>query len=97
MATAAVLREHPATISPPTMSKKLTIRNIPESVHRRLKERAAQEGRSLNSEIVRVLEESVGTSIDEKRAAHERIRQKRKPIVSEDPAELKRTYREGLL
>lgn len=79
------------------MSEKLTIRNIPEGVHRRLKERAAEEGRSLNSEIVRVLEASVGSSIEEKRAVHDRIRSNRPHLDLGDPAELKRSYREGLL
>jgi len=37
----------------------LTIRNLPEAVYRRLKERADRNRRSLNGEVVTVLEEAV--------------------------------------
>jgi len=40
----------------------LTIKNLPDAVHQRLKEIAALNRRSLNSEIIHRLERSVGTA-----------------------------------
>jgi plasmid stability protein len=37
----------------------VTVRNLPEEVHRALKVRAAQNGRSTEAEIRKILEESV--------------------------------------
>lgn len=37
----------------------LLIRDLPEEVHRRLKERAAQNRRSMNQEVLLLLEEAV--------------------------------------
>lgn len=37
----------------------LTLKNLPESLHRRLKERAARNHRSLNREAIRLLEQAV--------------------------------------
>lgn len=39
----------------------ITIKNLPDEVHQRLKEVAARNRRSLNSEIIHRLERSVGT------------------------------------
>ena len=39
----------------------LTIKRIPEVLYRRLKGRAAEHRRSLNSEVIECLEQSVGT------------------------------------
>ncbi len=41
----------------------LTIKNLPDELHRRLKERAARNGRSLNSEILECLHETAGTQV----------------------------------
>lgn len=38
----------------------ITLRNVPEELHRRLKERAERHHRSLNREAIRCLEEAVG-------------------------------------
>ena len=38
----------------------ITLKNLPDDVHIRLKERAAQNLRSLNSELIACLEEVVG-------------------------------------
>ena len=40
----------------------LTIKNLPAEVYERLKAAAARERRSLNSEVIRRLEESVGAA-----------------------------------
>jgi plasmid stability protein len=39
----------------------VTVRNIPEATHRALKLRAAQNGRSTEAEIRRILEDAVST------------------------------------
>lgn len=76
---------------------KITIRNVPEGLHERLKQRATQNRRSLNSELLMVLEKAVGTSAQENRKIHEEIagNPSRTPI-SDDPQTLKQKYREGL-
>lgn len=38
----------------------ITIKDIPPELHQRLKERAARNRRSLNSEVIRCLEDAVG-------------------------------------
>lgn len=43
----------------------LLIRDLPEEVHRRLKERAAQNRRSMNQEALLLLEEALGWRMNE--------------------------------
>jgi plasmid stability protein len=76
---------------------KITIRNVPEGLHKRLKQRATHNRRSLNSELLTVLEEAVGNSDQGNRKIHEEIagNPSRTPI-SDDPETLKQKYREGL-
>lgn len=42
--------------------KNLTLKNIPEPLYRRLKELAARNRRSLNSEVIHRLERSIGAA-----------------------------------
>ncbi len=76
---------------------KITIRNVPDGLHKRLKQRAAQNRRSLNNEVLTVLEKAVETSPQHKRQIHEEIAENpsRRPL-SDDPHTLKKNYREGL-
>ena len=37
----------------------LTLKNVPDDLHRRLKERAARNHRSLNREVIHALEEAI--------------------------------------
>ena len=51
-----------AFTSPPTITTSMptiTLKNVPEALHRRLKARAEQNRRSLNREAIRCLEEAV--------------------------------------
>jgi plasmid stability protein len=76
---------------------KITIRNVPDRLHERLKQRAAQNRRSLNSELLAVLENAVGASTQEKRQIHEEIAgNPRRPPLADDPQTLKQKYRKGL-
>lgn len=76
----------------------VNVKNIPKDLHRRLKERAKRNHRSLNSEVIACLEEAVmpkRMSVDE---AEERIRALRSafrgaPLTDE---EITRFKREGL-
>jgi plasmid stability protein len=43
----------------------VTVRNLPEETHRALKVRAAQNGRSTEAEIRRILEDAVSTNTAE--------------------------------
>jgi len=77
--------------------RKITIRNIPDELYERLKQRAAQNRRSLNSELLAVLENAVGASTQEKRQIHEEIAgNPSRPPLADDPQTLKQKYREGL-
>ena len=44
----------------------LTIRNLPEEVHERLKERAKRNRRSLNQEVIAELVEKQGSEVEER-------------------------------
>ena len=61
----------------------LTIKNVPEKLHKRLKESAAQHRRSINSEAITCLESVlVGKSVDPKEfLAHVDARRKRMPGI----------------
>lgn len=56
----------------------LTLRNIPDSIYEKLKVLAGQNRRSLNSEVVTRLEESVGAPRPDVKAHIERVRELRK-------------------
>ena len=52
----------------------ITIRNVPDDLHERLKERAAQNRRSLNAEILHALEQTVQVVREDPAAYLDRIR-----------------------
>jgi plasmid stability protein len=52
----------------------ITIRNVPDDLHERLKERAAQNRRSLNAEILQSLEQAVQIVREDPAAYLDRIR-----------------------
>ena len=56
----------------------LTLRNIPDPIYEKLKALAGQNRRSLNSEALMRLEESVGTPLPSVQAHIERVRELRK-------------------
>lgn len=77
----------------------ITVRDVPDYVHQQLKRRAEDNRRSLNQEVLQVLEEAVGDKTEsDRRAARQacRAEQKRTPSWSLDSSELKRVMREGL-
>jgi plasmid stability protein len=77
----------------------LTVQNVPSALHAKLKRRAERHRRSLNSEVLNVLEETVGSPTPEgRRGLVERIKERRRnsPPISWGPEELKRKMREGL-
>ena len=73
--------------------KLVQIRNVPEEVHRRLKARAAMEGRSLSelalAELTRSLERPTRRELIERVQARERV------AVSQSPAEVLRAERDA--
>jgi plasmid stability protein len=78
----------------------ITLKSLPASLHRALKSRAAQHKRSLNKEVIAVLEQSVAISrpIDiEAMLAKERklLDQMKKMNVWATPEEIDRFKREG--
>jgi len=80
------------------MGKTLTIRNVPDIVHAKLKRRAEKHRRSLNSEVLHLLEEATGEQEIDRDAVWEEIRRRREkmPSIPWGPEELKRKMREGL-
>lgn len=77
----------------------ITVRDVPDHVHQQLKRRAEDNRRSLNQEVLRVLEEAVSnTTESDRRAARQacRAEQERTPSWPIDSSELKRAMREGL-
>ena len=72
--------------------KNIQIRNVPDDIHRRLKSRAALEGRSLSenalSELLRALERPTRQQL------LERVR-KRSPVEEVDVVEILRAEREA--
>lgn len=78
------------------MPKTLTI-DVPDALHERLERRAQANRRSLNDEVVRVLEETIEDHAD-REALWKRIRKRREdgPTIELDPTELKQMMREGL-
>ena len=78
----------------------LTVQNVPSVLHAKLKRRAERHRRSLNDEVLAVLEDAAGSAEqpDDCQALIERIRKEREdgPTITADPDELKRMMREGL-
>jgi len=78
----------------------LTIRDIPDEVLARLRERAAANRRSLNSEILLLLEREVGGATAPPGAFYQRIRERRAEWHGEgfrvpDPETLRKWIEEG--
>lgn len=73
--------------------KLVQIRNVPDEVHRRLKARAAMEGRSLSemalAELTRSLERPTRRELIERVQARERV------AVSQSPADVVRAERDA--
>ena len=59
----------------------ITLRNVPDDLHRRLKERAARNRRSLNGEAIRCLEAAVRSEAPEKTTLLARIRRRREELA----------------
>jgi hypothetical protein len=78
------------------MAKTLTI-DVPDELYARLERRARINQRSLDDEVIRVLEETMDDDVD-REALWERIRKRREegPTIDLDPMELKEIMREGL-
>jgi plasmid stability protein len=78
----------------------LTVQDVPSTLHAKLKRRAERHRRSLNDEVLAVLEDAAGSAEqpDDRQALIERIRKEREdgPTITADPDELKRMMREGL-
>jgi len=77
------------------MPKTLTI-DVPDDLHARLERQAQANQRSLDDEVIHVLEETVAADVD-RDALWERIRRRREtmPSIEWSPEELKRKMREG--
>ncbi len=83
------------------MATTLTIRGVPPALHAQLKRRADEHRRSLNSEVLQLLEEAAsfgGQEAGDRQAALSRIDRLREsgPTIQDDPAALKRKMREVL-
>ncbi len=80
------------------MATTLTIRNVPPALHAKLKRRAEARRRSLNSEVLRLLENATGQTEEDREAVLARIDRLREsgPAVQDAPEALKRKVREGL-
>jgi plasmid stability protein len=75
----------------------ITLRNLPPHLHERLKERAARHRRSINSELIHIIEEAVEAPQTPEQIL-ERVQALREhtPAYNLDPEEAKREAREGL-
>lgn len=81
------------------MPTTITIRRVPDEIHERLKERAARHRRSLNSELLKILEEEIGANPPDVEATLEeidRINSNVDPRSGWEPDQLKKRMREGL-
>jgi plasmid stability protein len=77
----------------------ITVRNVPDHIHQHLKQRAKEHRRSLNQEVLQVLEDTVVESPPSDSQAVRQAcaaEQERTPSWRMDPREMKRTMREGL-
>ncbi|MDX1531627.1 MAG: Arc family DNA-binding protein [Rhodothermales bacterium] len=59
----------------------ITLKNVPDDLHRRLKERAARHHRSLNREAIRCLEEAVAADPPAEADLLDRIRRRREALA----------------
>lgn len=75
------------------MSKMIQIRNVPESLHRVLKMRAARHGLTLSEYLLR--EVAQVASRPEVKDVLERIRARGEPSLSEDPVAALRAERDA--
>jgi plasmid stability protein len=66
----------------------LLVRNLNPDIVDRLKARARQHGRSLQSEVQRILEEAAGRRMEDARALADRIRASLEGLPSSDSVEL---------
>jgi plasmid stability protein len=73
--------------------KNLQIRNVPDDVHRRLKARAAMEGRSLSELALEELKKSLERPT--RRELLERVRARERAVVTEPPADAVRAERDA--
>ncbi|PSQ96760.1 MAG: hypothetical protein BRD55_05650 [Bacteroidetes bacterium SW_9_63_38] len=74
------------------------VRDVPDHVHMHLKRRAEKNRRSLNQELLRILEESISQPSESNRQVAREARkaeQDRTPSWAVESRELKRTMREG--
>ena len=74
------------------MSMMIQIRNVPETLHRRLKARAAMEGMSMSLYILRGIEKSLERP--SRRALLQAIREQPEIAVDQSPADVLREERE---
>jgi antitoxin FitA len=75
------------------MSRMIQIRNVPDGVHREIKARAARAGMTLSDYLKREVERLVATPTTEE--ILERIRARKRPVLSETPAEIIRAERDS--
>jgi plasmid stability protein len=61
----------------------LTIKNVPPELHRRLKQRAAQHRRSLNSEVIASLERELASTRGDPEEFLARVREARQRLAAE--------------
>ena len=71
----------------------LQIRDVPDELHRRLRARAALEGRSLSEDALVVLRRSLDTPTQAEMA--ERVRARSAVVVDEDAADAVRAERDA--
>jgi plasmid stability protein len=73
--------------------KMIQIRNVPESLHRRLKARAAMEGKSLSEYLLHQME----AVADRPTVAElsQRLASRSRPVLSESPTEVLRRERDS--
>lgn len=75
------------------MPKMIQIRNVPDDVHRDITERAAKAGMTLSDYLKREVVRLAATpSLEE---IMERVRSRRRPTLSETPAEIIRAERDS--
>ena len=80
----------------------ITVRDVPDRVHRRLKRQAEAHNRSLNGEVLQLLEEATLGASGDKPGREERLleelrrERKRTPAWKISSEEMKRAMREGL-
>jgi predicted transcriptional regulator len=79
------------------VSKTLTI-DVPDDLHARLERQAEANQRSLNDEVVHLLDATVVKKEQDREALWERIDRLREegPLTHLDPEDMKRVMREGL-